>query len=177
MAENSSAAKMTSFFEGRRRKAFLKSWQHLDRKGEDSIKLELRLPLLNESSQGMSGAIAEAFGVMAKDNSLITRTNLDSFAEGMTLEAFTTSDPEESKIASLSCTSATFCKLAVESFGEGETRRVDLHLVAYVPAGIRARDWAWEHRGKEFAIEAVYSQSEMAFTEAEEEEEEALTVN
>lgn len=179
----SKAAKLTNFFEGRRRKAFLQSWTHLKtRAGEPRIKLELRLPLLNEPVVGMNEAIGEAFGLMAKDGSAIGRTALNVELEGMTIDFFTTSDTKTSKTKNLSRSGAKMVKLAIDTEGEADKRAIHLAVTAYLPAGPEVRDWAWEHLHCEFGMEAVYSQSEMEFgdgeeAETEEEEEEELVAD
>jgi hypothetical protein len=129
------------------------------------VKLDLKLPLLNEAVLGMNDAIAEAYTVMAKDDSKIDRTSLNVEMEGMTLEAFTT---DVSKPAVIVSTGVKFQKLALVSAGEGEKRTLDLLMVAYVPASIQLRDWAWENLHATFFLESVYSQSEMDFTSEEE---------
>ena len=162
------ATKLQNFFEGHRRKAFLVAWSHLRTKaGESRIKLELKLPLLNEPVLGISEAIFEAYGVMAKDESKIDRTSLNVELEGMTLEAFST---DTIKKPAVSSTGVKMTKLALVAAGEGEKRELNLLLVAYVPASVQLRDWAWVHLHMEFHIEAVYSQSEMDFEVDEDEE-------
>jgi hypothetical protein len=160
------ATKLQQLFEGHRRKASLVAWTHLRTKaGESRVKLDLKLPLLNEAVLGMNDAIAEAYTVMAKDDSKIDRTSLNVEMEGMTLEAFTT---DVSKPAVIVSTGVKFQKLALVSAGEGEKRTLDLLMVAYVPASIQLRDWAWENLHATFFLESVYSQSEMDFTSEEE---------
>ena len=155
--------KLLNLFEGHRRKASLNAWSHLRTKaGESRIKLELKLPLLNESIVGMNGAISEAFSVMAKDDSKIARTSLNVEMEGFTLELFST---EEVKHVSVSSTGVKFLKLALVAAGEGEKRSIVLNMTAYVPASLQLRDWAWEHLHSDFHLEAVYSQSEMDFSD------------
>lgn len=160
--------KLQNFFEGRRRKAFLVDYTHLKTKaGESRMKLSLRMPLLNESLVGMNEAIGEAFTIMAKDTSKVTRTSLNVQLEGMTLECFTTSDTESSKKPNVSSTGVKMIRLALDSGGESEKRQINLLVVGYVPASIQLRDWAWEHLHQEFGLEAVYSQSEMDFSDIE----------
>jgi hypothetical protein len=162
--------KLLNLFEGHRRRARLEQWSHLITKaGESRIKLDLRLPLLNEPVVGMNGAISEAFTVMAKEDSKIDRTSLNVEMEGMTLEAFSTADV---KHVAVSNTGVKMVKLALVAAGEGEKRTVDLLITAYVPASIQLRDWAWDHNHQEFHLEAVYSQSELEFSDEPEEESE-----
>ena len=166
--------KLMNLFEGHRRRASLIAWAHLKTKaGESRVKLDLRIPLLNESVIGINDAIAEAFTVMAKNESKIDRTSLNVELDGMTLEAFSTA---EVKHVSVSSTSVKMVKLALVAAGEGEKRSVDLLLTAYAPASIQLRDWAWDHMHAEFHIEAVCSQSELEFSvetaEGESEDEE-----
>jgi hypothetical protein len=165
------ATKLNSFFEGHRRKAFLNAWSHLRTKaGESRVKFDLRIPLLNESVVGMGGAIGEAFGVMAKDESKIDRTSLNLECEGMTLDIFATG---ESKRRTVTSTGVKLQKFALVSSGEEEKRQLDLHLVAYTPASIVLRDWAWGHLHGEFYLEAVYSQTEMDFGDGETDDDDA----
>ena len=155
------ATKLQNFFEGHRRKAFLVSYTHLRTKaGESRIKLELKLPLLNEPVLGISEAIHEAYSVMAREESKIARSSLNVELEGMTLEAFST---ETVKRRAFSSTGVRMTKLALAADGEGEKRELNLLVSAYVPASIELRDWAWIHLHKQFHIEAVYSQTEMDF--------------
>jgi hypothetical protein len=163
--------KLNNFFEGRRRKASLSAWSHLRTKaGESRIKLDLKLPLLNESVIGMNGTISEAFSVMAKDDSKISRTNLNVELEGMTVEVFST---DAIKSPAVSSTGVKLLKLALVAAGEGEKRTIHLAMTAYVPASMQLRDWAWDHLHNEFHMEAVYSQSEMDFSDIADEEEES----
>ncbi len=162
--------KLLNLFEGRRRKASLNAWTHLRTKaGESRIKLDLKLPLLNESTVGMNDAIGEAFSVMAKDDSKIARTNMNVELEGMTLELFST---DAIKSPAVSSTGVKFIKLALVAAGESEKRTITLHITAYVPASMQLRDWAWEHLHNDFHLEAVYSQSEMDFSDIPDEDEE-----
>ena len=157
-------------FEGHRRKAHLVRWEHLKNKaGEPRIKLDLLLPLLNEPVLGMNGPISDSYILMAKEDSKVGRATLNLYAEGMTLDCF---DTEGQKKASVSSQGCSFFKFSLEATGEGEKRQLDLHFVGYVAASIGFRDWAWDHRGNDFWLEAVYSQSEMEFVEDEEDEEE-----
>jgi hypothetical protein len=163
------ATKLKSFFNGHRRGATLNTWAHLKtRAGEDRIKLDIHMPLLNQNLKGMDSAISEAFTVMAKDDSKIERSSLNVELEGFTLDIFAT---DESKRRSATSTGVRMQKLAVVASGEGERRELELHLVAYIPASIDLRDWAWTHLHKSFWMEAVYSQTELDFDGAEEEEE------
>ena len=168
---NPKATKLKNFFNGNRRAANLNAWTHLKTKaGEDQIKLDVRLPLLNQNLKGMDGAIGEAFAVMAKDESKIERTSLNVELDGMTLDIFAT---DESKRRAVSSTGVRMQKLALVATGEAEKRELDLHMVAYIPASLDIRDWAWGHLHKSFWLEAVYSQSELDFEpEANDEDEE-----
>jgi hypothetical protein len=155
--------KLLNLFEGHRRKASLNAWTHLRTKaGESRIKLDLKLPLLNESLVGMNGAISEAFSVMAKEDSKIARTNLNVELEGMTLEVFSTEGVQSPAVSS---TGVKLLKLALVAAGEGEKRTIDLNMTAYVPASMQLRDWAWDHLHADFHLEGVYSQSEMDFSD------------
>lgn len=166
----SKPTKLLNLFEGHRRKASLTAWTHLRTKaGESRIKLDLKLPLLNEPAVGMNGAVAEAFSVMAKDDSKIARTSLNVELEGMTLELFSTGDVKSPAVSS---TGVKLLKLALVAAGEGEKRTIDLNMTAYVPASMQLRDWAWDHLHNDFHLEAVYSQSEMDFSDLPDEEEE-----
>lgn len=163
--------KINHFFEGRRRKAFLVTYTHLMTKTEEGrFKIEFRFPLLTESQLGMHGAIGDVYNIMSKDDSKMGRTALNVFLDGMTIEAFTTSDPGTSNEKNISVTGAKMTKLTLVPSGEGEKRQIDLHLIAYVPAGPALRDWLYVQLHKEFGIEAVYSQSEMEFTDEESED-------
>lgn len=164
----SKPTKLLNLFEGHRRKASLNAWTHLRTKaGESRIKLDLKLPLLNESVIGMNGAISEAFMVMAKDDSKIARTSLNVELEGMTLELFSTDGIKSPVVSS---TGVKLLKLALIAAGDGEKRAIHLGMTAYVPASMQLRDWAWEHLHNEFHLEAVYSQSEMDFSDIAEED-------
>jgi hypothetical protein len=161
--------KLMNLFEGHRRKASLNAWSHLRTKaGESRIKLDLKLPLLNETVIGMNGAVSEAFQVMAKDDSKIARTSLNVELEGMTVEVFST---DAIKNPAVSSTGVKLLKLALVAHGEGEKRTIDLNMTAYVPASMQLRDWAWDHLHQDFHLEAVYSQSEMDFSDIPDEEE------
>ena len=161
--------KLQQLFEGHRRKASLMAWTHLRTKaGESRIKMDLKLPLLNESIVGMNDVMGEAYTLMAKDESKISRTSLNVEMEGMTLECFATDDPKSPK--ALMSTGVKFQKLALVAAGEGEKRTLDLTMVAYLPASIQLRDWSWENLHATFFLESVYSQSEMAWVGEEDRE-------
>lgn len=158
--------KINHFFEGRRRKAFLVTYTHLMTKAEEGrFKIEFRFPLLTEDQQGMHGAIGDVYNIMSKDDSKMGRTVLNVFLEGMTIEAFTTSDPATSKEKNISVTGAKMTKMVLVPSGEGEKRQIDLHVIVYVHSGPALRDWLYAQLHKEFGIEAVYSQSEMEFSD------------
>jgi hypothetical protein len=158
--------KINHFFEGHRRKAFLLTYTHLMTKAEEGrFKIEFRFPLLTEGQQGMHGAIGDVFNIMSKDDSKMGRTALNVFLDGMTIEAFTTSDRATSKERNISVTGAKMTKMVLVPSGEGEKRQIDLHLIVYVPAGPALRDWCYAQLHKEFGIEAVYSQSEINFSD------------
>ena len=100
----SKGTKITSFFEGRRREAFLRSWEHLkSTAGESRIKLDISMPLLNHDVQGMPDAVTKQYAVMCEDKTSTARANLDSFAEGMTIEIFTTDESKERVAMSSGC--------------------------------------------------------------------------
>ena len=158
--------KLQQLFEGHRRRASLTAWTHLRTKaGESRIKMDLRLPLLNESVVGMNDVMGEAFSLMAKDDSKISRTSLNIGMEGMTLECFST---DANKSPAVLTTGVKFQKFALVAAGEGEKRTLDLTMVAYLPASIQLRNWAWENLHATFFLESVYSQSEMDFVSEEE---------
>lgn len=158
--------KLQQLFEGHRRKASLVAWTHLRTKaGESRIKMELRLPLLNESTIGLNDVMGDAFNLMAKDESKINRTSLNVEMEGMTLECYAVEMTKERSVLS---TGVKFQKFALVSAGEGEKKTLDLSIVAYLPASIQLRDWAWDNLHSTFYLESVYSQSEIDWVGEEE---------
>jgi hypothetical protein len=158
--------KLQQLFEGHRRKASLVAWTHLRTKaGESRIKMDLRLPLLNESTIGMNDVMGEAYNLMAKEESKINRTSLNVEMEGMTLELYSV---EMTRERSALCTGVKFQKFALVSAGEGEKKTLDLSMVAYLPASIQLRDWAWDNLHATFWLESVYSQSELDWVGEEE---------
>lgn len=168
------AKKLNNFFEGHRRKARLRTWTHLPGIDISRIKLELSIPVLGESFVGMNAEFSDPFTVMAKDESTMGRTPLDIELGGMTIEFFSTTDTQASKIPAVSSTNCKMVKFALVPSGEGEKRTIELQCVAYAPASIQLRDWAWELNHKEFGMEAVQSQTEMFEDEDEPEEEEEM---
>ena len=159
MAGKQKPAILKTFFEGHRRKAFLADWkQTRDRRGIDTLKIEMRFPLLNEPVLGMNQEIGDPYSLMAKDTSKTDRSDINAEIKGMTLEMFSTGTSKDHWV---STTGAHFKKLWLTSEGEDEKKEVNLHVVLYVPGQIETRDWAWVHCHKEFHLEAVYSQSEM----------------
>lgn len=153
--------KIKSFFEGRRRECFVKSWTHLKTAaGEPRIKMELKMPLLNKALLGMPDAVGVAYSVMSEDESKVLRANLNIYCEGMTVDFFAA---DESVSRVLSVTGALFDKLRLEAKGSGEKRTLDLHFVAYTPANVQLRDYMWDTNHGTFFMETVYSQSELEF--------------
>ena len=170
MAAKVQPTKLTTFFEGHRRKCFLVQWiQHCNRAGVSTIKLDMRLPLLNQSLIGMNDEIGEPFGLMAKNDSKTERSAINVEIEGMTLDIFST---DTSKDHWVSTTGAKLMKLYLATVGEGEKKEVNLHMAIYVPFTKEMMEWAAIHLHKDFYIEMVYSNSEskLAFATADETE-------
>jgi hypothetical protein len=170
MAAKVQPTKLTTFFEGHRRKCFLVQWiQHCNRAGVSTIKLDMRLPLLNQSLIGMNHEIGEPFGLMAKNDSKTERSAINVEIEGMTLDIFST---DTSKDHWVSTTGAKLMKLYLATVGEGEKKEVNLHMAIYVPFTKEMMEWASIHLHKDFYIETVYSNSEskLAFATADETE-------
>ena len=170
MAAKVQPTKLKTFFEGHRRKCFLIQWiQHCNRAGVSTIKLDMRLPLLNQSLIGMNDEIGEPFGLMAKNDSKTERSAINVEIEGMTLDIFST---DTSKDHWVSTTGAKLMKLYLATVGEGEKKEVNLHMAIYVPFTKEMMEWAAIHLHKDFYIETVYSNSEskLAFATADETE-------
>jgi hypothetical protein len=154
---------LKDFFNGRRRKAVLKQWTHLKtRAGEPRVKLELKLPMLNEDAIGIPEPILQAFAVMEKDESRVARTNINVQFLGMTIEGFSS---DTGGAPGVSQTGGMIHGFSLQAEGEGEKRTVDLHCTAYLPANVQLRDWCWDHNHSSFFLSAEYSQSEMEFGE------------
>jgi hypothetical protein len=170
MAAKVQPTKLTTFFEGHRRKAFLVQWiQHCNRAGVSTIKLDMRLPLLGPTLIGMNQEIGEPFSLMAKVDSKTERSAINVEIEGMTLDIFST---DTSKDHWVSTTGAKLMKLYLATVGEGEKKEVNLHMAIYVPFTKEMMEWASIHLHKDFYIETVYSNSEskLAFATADETE-------
>jgi hypothetical protein len=167
--------KLDTFFESRRRRCTLESWQHLKNGANESrIKMNISMPMLNIPPTGAHATILNAFEAMEKDGSGIGRTKLEIFSEGMTMDFFVQDRTPGKLIAAegnpvLSVLGVLLDKFQLVSEGAGETRTVSLDFVAYVPANEKLRNWCWDHIHADFFLEAVYSQSEMDFKEEEEE--------
>ena len=170
MAAKQKPTILKSFFEGHRRKAFLVDWkQTRDSRDIDTIKLELRLPLLNEPLLGMNAGIGDPFSLMAKKDSRTDRSVVNVEIKGMTFEVFCTDTSNEHWT---STTGAHFKKLWLTAEGEEEKKEVNLHVVLYVPGSVEFRDWAWQHMHSNFHLEAAYSQSELDLKGAPDDDEE-----
>jgi len=170
MAAKVQPTKLTTFFEGHRRKCFLIQWiQHCNRAGVSTIKLDMRLPLLGPTLIGMNQEIGEPFSLMAKVDSKTERSAINVEIEGMTLDIFST---DTSKDHWVSTTGAKLMKLYLATVGEGEKKEVNLHMAIYVPFTKEMMEWASIHLHKDFYIETVYSNSEskLAFATADETE-------
>jgi hypothetical protein len=170
MAAKVQPTKLKTFFDGHRRKCFLSQWiQHCNRAGVSTIKLDMRLPLLNQSLIGMNEEIGEPFSLMAKNDSKTERSAINVEIEGMTLDIFST---DSSKDHWVSTTGAKLMKLYLATVGEGEKKEVNLHMAIYVPFTKEMMEWAAIHLHKDFYIETVYSNSEskLAFATADETE-------
>lgn len=161
MAGKQKPTKLKNLFEGHRRKAFLVSWIQLCNKaGVSSLKMDLRLPLLNLALMGINTEINEPFMLMAKKESKTDRSVINIELEGMTLEIFSTDTSKERWVYS---TGVKFLKFYLASTGEEDKKEVNLHLVAYMPFSKEMMEWAAIHLHKDFHLEAVYSNSEMEF--------------
>jgi hypothetical protein len=164
--------KVKQFFDGRRREARLLLYTHLKTKAEENrFKLSLSIPLLNQSVVSMPKAVSDVFSVMAKDDSDLSRAKLAVFLEGMTLELFATDTQKGAP--SLSITGCTFKSLQLVAAGVAEKRTIDLEMMAYVPASLALHDWVYPQLHGTFFLEAVYSQSEMDFSDIPDEDEDA----
>ena len=170
MAAKVQPTKLKTFFEGHRRKCFLVQWiQHCNRAGVSTLKLDMRLPLLNQPVLGMNDEIGDPFSLMAKDESKTERSAINVEIEGMTLDIFAT---DTSKDHWVSTTGAKLMKLYLATVGEGEKKEVNLHTAIYVPFTKEMMEWAAIHLHKDFYLESVYSNSEsqLAFATADETE-------
>ena len=164
--------KIKSFFDGRRREARLVLYTHLKTKAEENrFKLSLSLPLLNRSLVSMPKAVSDVFSIMAKDDSDLSRAKLAVFLEGMTLEVYSTDTQTGAPV--LSITGCTFKSLQLAAAGVAEKRTIDLEMMAYVPASLVLHDWVYPQLHGTFFLEAVYSQSEMDFSDLPDEEDES----
>jgi hypothetical protein len=154
--------KETTFFGGNRRKCELEHWEVLPGRGdgEKRIKMDVRMPLSDESLVAMPDWIGNTFEATIKDDSAQRRGILDRFMEGMTIEVFST---EKNRSRALCLTSTTVKNLCIERAGEEDESDVFLHFVVYSPANVQARDWAWDLVGKTFWASFEYSQTEMDF--------------
>lgn len=171
---------LKDFFEKRRRRLSLLRYTHLKtRAGEERLKLELKMPLLNESLQGVPELVSQAFDPMAKDASAIKRSNLNIEYKGMTVEFFSNdqaAEPFIGKEGIASATGALLTKFALVAEGESDKRTLDLVYVCYVPASVALLDWARQHLHLDFFGECEYSQSELEFTPEVEDPEPAAVV-
>ena len=163
--------KIKSFFDGRRREARLLLYTHLKTRAEENrFNLSLSMPLLNRALVSMPKAVSDVFSIMAKDDSDLSRAKLAVFMEGMTLEVYTTDTQTGAPV--LSITGCTFKGLQLAAASAAEKRTIDLEMMAYVPASLALHDWVYPQLHGTFFLEAVYSQSEMDFSDLPDEEEE-----
>lgn len=167
--------KLQDFFDSRRRRCTLTDWRQLKNvAGESRIKMVLSLPMLNIPPVGAHATILGAFEAMQKDSAGISRSKLEIFCEGMTIDIFATDRTpgkliEAEGISYISAAGVMMDKFQIVGEGNGDKRTVNLEFVAYVPATDKLFDWCKIHLHEDFFLEAVYSQTEFTFSHEEEE--------
>lgn len=160
--------KMKDFFPSSRRELTLSRYELLATAGgEKRSKLTVEMPdLAAHDFKGMPQWISNPFQEMLKTGSATSRTALDAFCEGMTMEIFAT---EKNKRRTLMSTGTYLTSFALVTTGEADKRKISLTFAMYVPANIELHQWAWDPIHKTFFAQFEYSQTEMDFDGADDE--------
>lgn len=161
--------KIDNFFAGHKRQVKELKWEHLvTRAGEHRIKMHLSMPLIGQPMQNFPPDVSEVFGLLGKDKSASTFNKIGIFAEGMTLDFWHSEIAPEKAI---SVSGVTLTNFRMTAAGEDEKRKVELLFVAYLPASRLLADVAYGFNHNDFWVEAEYSQTEMEFSDVEDDEE------
>jgi len=161
----------TDFFPGSRREFRLNRYELLEVSvdGEERKrgKLSVEMPITGKDYKGMPGWIGNPFQEMLKEDSVTGTTKIEALCKGMTMDVFST---EKTRTRALSSTGVVLNNLQLVPSGEGDSRDIALHLVIYAPANQQLHEWVWDHIHKTFFAGFEYSQTEMDFDGAGEEE-------
>lgn len=169
-----SKTKVKDFFGENRREFRLNSYNTLMTSAEEKrLKLAVEMPLSNQPLVAIPTWVANPFTEMEKDDSLTTRCNIDVMLEGMTVDVFPT---DKAKRRQLTTTGVMLQGFHLVTTGEEEKKETMLNLTIYMPGSIELRDWCWEMLHKTFWAAFEYSQSELDFSDTEEEDGESATV-
>lgn len=161
-------SKETHFFDGARREMTLSKYELLETTGEEKrSKLTIEMPLSDRGVIGMPSWISDPFAEMGKAASLTGRTAIEAMCDGMTIEIYAT---DKAKRRTLMSTGVMVTAFSLVATGDGDKRDIALTAVIYVPANIALHQWAWDHIHKTFFAQFEYSQSEIDFEAAGDED-------
>lgn len=157
-------AKLSSFFEGRRRECVLTSWEVLKNKaGEKRIKVMVSMPLSRKPVLGMPESFSEQYMLMEKEESKLSLSKIDVLIESAKFEIFSTDAIASSAV---DCDAAMLQDFRMVAEGGKENRKVSLEFVSYLPGSVHLRDWCWDHIHATFYCEIVPQQGTLPMAAA-----------
>ncbi len=166
--------KENSLFNGHRRKMKLKGGVlvFLDPQGNLHSRLQVSLPLLNESVLGMPDFISSCYASMQKEASAERGTDYDRYMQGMSMAFF---NGDKGKTKQLRLTGCELDKFSIQRSGQGESTDISLHFQIDVLGNKELYDFMWEHHNAPVHVEFDYNQNDIRFPENDEDESEEKT--
>jgi len=155
-------AKLSDFFEGRRREYHLEKWEVLEEDNVKRIKLSVSMPLSRKPVLGMPDPFSEPYIVAEKEQSSLNLGKIDVIVESAKFEIYSTDTIDSSTVA---CDGATLQGFRMVGEGVKDKRRVSLEFVVYLPGTIPLRDWCWDHTHATFFAETVPMQAALPVEE------------
>lgn len=160
-----------SLYNGLRRKCQFKGGAHvwLDAKDNKHTRLQIRMPLSNESLQGSPEFLSSALSAMQKDDSAADYTGFDVYMLGISA-VFYTSEKNRQKMVRL--TACELDKFYLKKEGKGDKAVVSLHFQMDVLGHKELYDYMWDHHNNVNYIEFDFNQEDLPFEGEESDDEE-----
>ena len=152
-------ARLTDFFEGKRRRCTLDDYHQLKSAGnENRMKLMISMPLSNEPATGLPNEFVEEFGLMEKEDSAANFKKISVEVKAAKFTIFTTDTIKSHVVRTDGCTLNNFRLIGA---GVEEKRTVSLDFVVYMPWGEPLHKWCSDTLHGDFFCETIPSQMEL----------------
>ena len=158
-------ARLTDFFEGKRRRCTLDDYHQLKSAGnENRMKLMISMPLSNQPVSGLPDEFTEEYALMEKEDSAANFKKIAVEVKAAKFTIFTTDTIKGHVVRTDGCTLNSFRLIGV---GVEEKRTVSLDFVVYMPWGDPLHKWCAENLHADFFCEVVPSQMQLIEEEPE----------